>query len=61
MVEMYGAFIIGLLGAAAYLAGLVLVDFLHIDDPVHVAAIHLLPGLWGAVAPGMFATKVSGP
>lgn len=58
--EMYAAFVIGLLGGAAYLAGLHLVRLLQVDDPVHVTAVHLLPGIWGAIAPGIFATPVSG-
>jgi ammonia channel protein AmtB len=55
---MYAAFVIGLLGGAAYLAGLRLLRLLQVDDPVHVAAVHLLPGIWGAIAPGIFATPV---
>lgn len=58
--EIYAAFVIGLLGGAAYLAGLRLVRLLQVDDPVHVTAVHLLPGIWGAIAPGIFATPVSG-
>lgn len=30
---------------------------LQIDDVSHAAAIHLLPGCWGAVATGLFAKK----
>jgi ammonia channel protein AmtB len=56
---MYAAFIIGLVGGAAYLAGLRLMRLLQVDDPVHIAAVHLLPGIWGAIAPGIFATPVS--
>jgi ammonia channel protein AmtB len=56
---MYAAFVIGLLGGGSYLAGLWLLRLLQVDDPVHVAAVHLLPGIWGAIAPGIFAAPVS--
>ncbi|KIY98146.1 Ammonium transporter 1 member 2 [Monoraphidium neglectum] len=56
VVEPYAAFLIGALAAPLYLASVWAVHALQIDDPVNAAAVHLLPGCWGLVAAGLFAT-----
>ena len=60
MVEPYAAVIIGALAAPTYLAAAWCVRAMKVDDPLNAAAVHLLPGLWGLVAPGIFAAPVGG-
>lgn len=58
VVEPYAAFVIGALAGPIYLGAAWLVHALRIDDPLNAAAVHLLPGCWGLVAAGFFATPV---
>lgn len=55
---MYGAFIIGAIGALNYLAAAWLLAHTRIDDPVNSVTVHLMPGMWGLTAVGMFAVPV---
>lgn len=58
VVEPYAAVIIGLVAGAVFLGGEAAVLQMQVDDPTNSAAVHLLPGVWGLVAAGLFATKV---
>ena len=40
-----------------YILGCKLLDILHIDDPCEGAAIHLMAGIWGTIATGLFNNK----
>jgi Amt family ammonium transporter len=56
-VSMVGAIIIGLLAGVLCYAGGFLVERIHIDDPVGALPVHLMNGIWGTLAVGLFATK----
>lgn len=55
-----GAAIIGLVAGLLVVFGVWLLDYvLHIDDPVGAVAVHMLNGIWGTVAVGLFATPTA--
>ena len=55
-----GAAIIGAIGGLLVIFGVWLLDYkLHIDDPVGAVGVHMMNGIWGTVAVGLFATKTA--
>jgi Amt family ammonium transporter len=46
--------IIGLVGGGLVVFGVVLFDKLKIDDPVGAISVHLIGGIWGTLAVGLF-------
>ncbi len=48
------AVIIGLLAGIIIVAGVALIDRLKLDDPVGAVAVHLICGIWGTLAVGIF-------
>ena len=53
-----GAAVIGLVSGFLVVFGIWLLDYkLHIDDPVGAVAVHMLNGIWGTIAVGLFATS----
>ncbi|MEX0315174.1 MAG: ammonium transporter [Allomuricauda sp.] len=48
------AVIIGLLAGVIIVAGVALIDKLKLDDPVGAVAVHLICGMWGTLAVGIF-------
>ena len=48
------AIIIGLIGGIIIVFGIALIDRLRLDDPVGAIAVHLLCGIWGTLAVGIF-------
>lgn len=53
-----GASIIGAVAGVLVVFGVWLLDYkLHIDDPVGACAVHMMNGIWGTIAVGLFATK----
>lgn len=55
-----GAAIIGLVAGLLVVFGVWLLDYkLHIDDPVGAVAVHMLNGIWGTIAVGLFATSAA--
>ena len=53
-----GATIIGLVAGVLVVFGVWLLDYkLKIDDPVGAVAVHMLNGIWGTIAVGLFATS----
>ena len=48
------AVIIGLLAGIIIVAGVALIDKLKLDDPVGAVAVHLICGIWGTLAVGIF-------
>ncbi|MCR5652180.1 MAG: ammonium transporter [Ruminococcus sp.] len=52
-----GAVIIGIVAGLLVVFGVWLLDYkLHIDDPVGAVAVHMMNGIWGTLAVGLFAT-----
>ncbi|MCI8372485.1 MAG: ammonium transporter [Lachnospiraceae bacterium] len=53
-----GALAVGMVSGVLVVFGVWLLDYvLHIDDPVGAVAVHMLNGIWGTLAVGLFATK----
>ena len=50
------AVIIGLIAGAVIVFGVSLLDKLKLDDPVGAVAVHLICGIWGTLAVGIFGT-----
>lgn len=52
-----GAAIIGVVSGVLVVFGVWLLDnVLHVDDPVGAVAVHMMNGIWGTIAVGLFAT-----
>ncbi|WP_343485685.1 ammonium transporter [Allomuricauda sp. d1] len=51
------AVIIGLLAGVIIVLGVALIDKLKLDDPVGAVAVHLICGIWGTLAVGIFGAK----
>ncbi|MCE1254022.1 MAG: ammonium transporter [Anaerolineae bacterium] len=49
--------IIGLIGGVLVVYGALLLEKLKIDDPVSAVPVHLMNGIWGTLAVGIFATE----
>lgn len=54
------AVIIGVIAGIIIVFGVALVDKLKLDDPVGAIAVHLICGIWGTLAVGIFGAKASG-
>ena len=55
-----GAIIIGIVSGLLVVFGVWLLDYkLHIDDPVGAVAVHMMNGIWGTLAVGLFATDTA--
>jgi len=54
------AIIIGLLAGIIIVLGVALVDKLKLDDPVGAVAVHLICGIWGTLAVGIFGSMAGG-
>ena len=55
-----GAVVIGIVSGLLVVFGVWLLDYkLHIDDPVGGVAVHMMNGLWGTLAVGIFATDTA--
>ncbi len=52
-----GALVIGGVAGLLVVFGVWLLDYkLHVDDPVGAVAVHMMNGIWGTIAVGLFAT-----
>ena len=55
-----GAVIIGIVAGLLVVFGVWFLDYkLHIDDPVGAVAVHMMNGIWGTLAVGLFATDTA--
>lgn len=55
--DAFGAIIIGAVAGLLVVFGVWLLDYkLRIDDPVGAVAVHMMNGIWGTLAVGLFAT-----
>ena len=58
--DAFGAIIIGAVSGLLVVFGVWFLDFkLHIDDPVGAVAVHMMNGIWGTIAVGLFATTAA--
>ena len=48
------AIVIGLFAGVIVVLGIALIDKLKLDDPVGAVAVHLICGIWGTLAVGIF-------
>ena len=52
-----GSIAIGAVAGLLVIFGVWLLDYkLHVDDPVGAVAVHMMNGIWGTIATGLFAT-----
>lgn len=54
------AVIIGFIGGILVVFGVILFDNIKIDDPVGAISVHLICGIWGTLAVGIFGDLASG-
>lgn len=54
------AIVIGFLAGLIIVLGVALVDKIKLDDPVGAVAVHLICGIWGTLAVGIFGAKAGG-
>ena len=57
--NMYTPILIGLIGGALVVFAVPLFDKLKLDDPVGALSVHLVNGIWGTLAVGIFVESVS--
>merc|ERR1712196_212532 len=55
--EPWAAAVIGVGGALFYTIGEYLCLMLKIDDPCNASGVHFFAGVWGLLAPGLFASQ----
>ncbi|MDM9630855.1 ammonium transporter [Robiginitalea aurantiaca] len=51
------AVIIGIISGGIIVGGIALIDRLRMDDPVGAVTVHLMCGIWGTLAVGLFGAK----
>lgn len=57
VMDCFGSAMVGVVSGLLVVFGVWLLDHkLHIDDPVGAVAVHMMNGIWGTVAVGLFAT-----
>ena len=54
------AVIIGLIAGAIIVGGVAFIDRIRLDDPVGAVTVHLICGIWGTLAVGIFGSLASG-
>jgi Amt family ammonium transporter len=54
------AVVIGLIAGAIIVLGVALIDRLKLDDPVGAVTVHLICGMWGTLAVGIFGSMAGG-
>jgi len=57
--DMYTPILIGAIGGALVVLFVPLFDKLRMDDPVGALSVHLVNGIWGTLAVGIFVADVS--
>jgi len=58
--DAFGAIVIGAVAGLLVVFGVWLLDYkLKVDDPVGAVAVHMMNGIWGTLATGLFATKTA--
>ena len=58
--DAFGSAVIGAVAGILVVVGVWLLDYnLHFDDPVGAVAVHMMNGIWGTIAVGLFATDTT--
>lgn len=58
VLDCFGAIMVGVVSGLLVCFGVWLLDYkLHVDDPVGAVAVHMMNGIWGTLAVGLFATS----
>jgi len=57
--DMYTPILIGLIGGALVVFAVPIFDKLKLDDPVGALSVHLVNGIWGTLAVGIFVEDIS--
>ena len=57
--DMYTPILIGLIGGSLVVFAVPLFDKLRLDDPVGALSVHLVNGVWGTLAVGIFVDSIS--
>jgi Amt family ammonium transporter len=57
--DIHTPILIGLIGGALVVVAVPLFDKLRLDDPVGALSVHLVNGIWGTLAVGIFISEVS--
>ncbi|MEK6680400.1 MAG: ammonium transporter [Nitrospirota bacterium] len=55
-----GSFIIGLVAGVLVVYAVLFFDKIKVDDPVGALSVHLVNGIWGTLAVGLFAADIGG-
>ncbi len=58
-VPLWASIVIGVVGGLLVVIGIMVLDKLHIDDPVGAWPVHGLCGIWGGIATGVFGVGQS--
>ena len=53
----YESMTIGVIGGILVVFGTVFLDKIHVDDPVGASPVHMMNGIWGTIAVGIFGHK----
>ncbi len=60
VVDVYGALVVGAVAGLLVVFGVWFFDYVaRVDDPVGACAVHLVNGIWGTLAVGLFATDTT--
>ena len=57
-VSVVGSVVIGLIAGVLVVESVMAFDRFHVDDPVGATSVHLVNGIWGTLAVGLFNTEV---
>jgi len=57
--DMYTPILIGAVGGALVIIAVPIFDKLKLDDPVGALSVHLVNGIWGTLAVGIFVSDIS--
>ncbi|MDQ3393388.1 MAG: ammonium transporter, partial [Bacteroidota bacterium] len=60
LMGVYSAFAIGIIAGGIVVCSVVMFDRLRIDDPVGALSVHLVCGIWGTLAVGLFGSLAGG-
>ena len=59
VVSVNASILIGLIAGVIVVASVLFIDRMHIDDPVGAVSVHLVCGIWGTLAVGIFSADHS--